>query len=144
MIRKSMLNRLGGVDPKKTNRTPSPAELLRGLPPSYLAQKELDRRAAEAKAAAEQATSPPEPSPASPEAKAEPTDARPVDPQPPAAPQTPPPEKPWYEEMVRWRPRDAPNSHEYDDGDGMEYCETIHRYDPLERALEEDDYDFDR
>ena len=58
---------------------------------------------------------------------------------PPAAPQTPPPEKQWHEELCSWRPRDAADPYEGD----HEYTETIHRYDPLERADEEDDYDWD-
>jgi hypothetical protein len=138
-LSKNMLRRLGRASPKKKHGSPSPAELLReDLPPSPLARAELARRAAETKEEAETATPRPEPPLAPPEAKAKPADARLANPRPPA-PQTPPPESPWYEEMCRWRPRGAADPYD----DDVEYYETIHRYDPLERALEEEDYDPD-
>jgi hypothetical protein len=135
-LSKSTLRRLERTNPKKKRGSPSPAELLReDLPPSPVARAELERRAAEAKAEAEKAAPPPEPRPEPSEAKAEPADAL------PPAPLTPLPEKPWYEEMVSWRPRGAADP--FEDDDGMAYCETIHRYDPFERALEEEYYDPD-
>jgi hypothetical protein len=134
-LSKSMLRRLGRANPKKPNRSLSPAELLGDDPPSSpLARIELARRAAEAEAQAAKAAAPPEPT----EATAKPADARPAD-TPPPVPQTPPPEPQWWEEKCQWRPRGAPDPY---DGD-VEYYETIHRYDPLERALEEEDYDPD-
>jgi hypothetical protein len=135
MQRKSILHRVGRAGPQTTRRSPSLWEITRDLPPSPLERAERSRREAEAEAEAEveaeKAAAAPEPA----EAKAEPADAKPVV----APPQTPPPEPQWWEEKCRWRPRGAPAPYD----DGLELYETIHRYDPLERALAEEDYDPD-
>lgn len=65
------------------------------------------------------------------------SEAAPANPKPPA-PQTPPPEPQWWEEKLGWRSRGMPPPSFYDDG--VRY-ETIHDYDPMEWADEEDDYD---
>ncbi len=136
MQRKTILRRVGRASPKSSRRSPSLWEITEGLPPSPLERAERARREAEAKEEAEKAAAVPGPT----EAKAKPAETKPAETQPPA-PQTPPPEPQWWEEKCRWRLRGEAD--QYDDGDGMEYCETIHRYDPLERALEEEDYDPD-
>jgi hypothetical protein len=141
-LSKTMLRRLKGANPKKSNRSPSPAELLRNAPPSPMARIELARRAAEAEAAKlAEAAPPPDQIERPEEAKAAPVDATPGAP-PPPEPGMPPPEPQWWEEKCRWRERGAADYDDVDDDDGV-YYETIHRYDPLERADEEEYYDPD-
>lgn len=141
MIRKTLERRISRSDRKAEPRTPSLLELVRSLPPSYLAQKELDRRAAEAKKAA--AT--PEATSATSAAEAVPSPAPLAEPAPPLV-EGPPPEPPspqvqYWEEKCRWRSRDVADW-ELDD-DGVRY-ETIHEYDPMEWRENESDYDWDR
>ena len=134
MQRKSILRRVGRASTETTRRSPSLWEITEGLSPSPLERAERARREAEAKEEAEKAAAAPEPT----EAKAKAAETKPAETLPPA-PQTPPPEPQWWEEKCRWRLRGPADGYD----DGGEYYETIHRYDPLERALEEEDYDPD-
>jgi hypothetical protein len=132
MLPRHMLGRLRRGDPKTTSRSPTLEELVRGTPDDPMVEALVARWSAEAKAAAaaEQAALPPQPAEATPP----PAEARPADP-PPPEPGMPTPEPKWWDEMLGWRGRGTPEPYPYDD---VRY-ETIHEYDPLERALEEED-----
>jgi hypothetical protein len=132
IVKGHTLRRLGRAIRKTTSGRTTLGELLRGLPEAPVVLAERARRKAEAAAAAGKAALPPQPAVAT----TPPAEARPADP-PPPAPGMPPPEPKWYEEMCRWRQHEAADSYDHE----VRY-ETIHEYDPLERALEED-YNWD-
>ena len=138
---RSRLRRLARANPKAKPKFATLKELVSNLPPVPMVLAEQERRAAEAEAAKAGPGPLPVERPEPPTAA--PVEARPAAPPPPTPqPGMPPPEPQWREEKCRWRERGPADYADHDDNDGV-YYETIHRYDPLERADEEEYYDPD-
>ena len=141
-LARSRLRRLARANPKAKPKVVTLKDLLSSLPPVPMVLAEQERRAAEAEAAKAVPRPLPVERPEPPEAV--PVEARPAAPPPPTPePGMPPREPQWWEEKCQWRERGPADYADHDDDDGV-YYETIHRYDPLERAREEDEDDWDR
>jgi hypothetical protein len=134
IVSSQKLRRLGRAARKTTSGGTTLEELIRAAPDGPRVQAKWTRREATAAAAAEKAALLPQPT----EATTPPAEARPAAP-PPPAPGMPPAEPRWHEEMLGWRSHGTPPPPQGEDD--VRY-ETIHEYDPLERALEEN-YDPD-
>ena len=133
-LRKVLDTRLGRAMPKEKARRLTLHELLKDLPEAPVVRAERARREKEAEDRAKQAARP-----ADPRATGTPKNpplvrAAAPGPTPEAAP-VPSPAPPWFEELLGSRRRGLPELHAAAD---TEHYETLHRYDPIEWLLNEE------